>query len=87
MPLSTFARPERGPANGDEPVAVDDLHRMIDGLRIPPNVAAISSPRGVRIRRVRVPALKQPANGNGGDKRPVILSRRALRDSSEDIHS
>jgi hypothetical protein len=84
--LSTFARPERAPSNGDEPTAIDDLHRMIDGLRIPPNVASISYPRGVRIRRVRVPALKQPVNG-GGEKRPVILSRRALRDSSEDIHS
>ena len=85
MPLSTFARPERKSTNGDESLAADDLNRLIDGLRIPPNVASITYPRGVRIRRVRVRALKQPANG--GDKRPLIVSRRALRGSGEDALS
>ena len=83
MPLSIFARSERKHTNGDDALAADDLNRLIDGLRIPPNVASITYPRGVRIRRVRVRALKQPANG-GGEKRPLIVSRRALRGSGDD---
>ena len=41
-------------------MAEDDLRRLIDGFRIPPTVAAVSYPRGCRIRRVRVRAQKAP---------------------------
>ena len=61
---------------------VDDLHRMIDGLRIPPHVAAMTYPRGVRIRRVRVPVAKQPP-ATGEKRPPVILSRRALKEPDD----
>jgi hypothetical protein len=83
MPLSVWARPESKRPNGDEPVAEDDLQRLIDGLRVPPTVAAVSYPRGCRIRRVRVRAPK-PTAGSGEKRRPVIVSRRALRGSRDD---
>jgi len=86
MPLAIWARVEPTRANGDDPVATDDLQRLIAGLKIPTNVAVISYPRGCRIRRVRVRAQKQPAPG-GEKRRPLIVSRRALRGPREDARS
>jgi hypothetical protein len=83
MPLSVWARPENGGANGGTAPAQDDLHRLIEGLRMPPTVAVVSYPRGCRIRRVRVRAPKPTAAG-GEKRRPVIVSRRALRGSRDD---
>jgi hypothetical protein len=83
MPLSQWARPEAKRPNGDDPAAEDDLQRLISGLRVPPTVAAVSYPRGCRIRRVRVRAPKTTA-ATGEKRRPVIVSRRALRGSRDD---
>ena len=66
-----------------EPGVEDDLQGLMAGLRMPSTVAAVTYPRGCRIRRVRVKAPK--VTGATGDKRrPVIVSRRALRGSRED---
>jgi hypothetical protein len=83
MPLSVWARPATNHTNGDEPAAGDDLERLIGGLRMPPTVAAVTYPRGCRIRRVRVRAPKATA-ASGDKRRPVIVSRRALRGSRDD---
>ena len=80
MPMS-WARPAKK-ANGEE-VVPDDLQRLIAGLRMPSTVASVTYPRGCRIRRVRVRA-PQPAATNGDKRRPVIVSRRALRGSRDD---
>jgi hypothetical protein len=85
IPVSVWARTEKNGANGDA-VVPDDLQRLIDGFRIPPTVAAVSYPRGCRIRRVRVRAQKAPA-ASGEKRRPVIVSRRALRGTPDDAHS
>ncbi len=70
-------------ATAHEPAVEDDLQGLMAGLRVPATVAAVTYPRGCRIRRVRVKAPK--ATGTTGDKRrPVIVSRRALRGSRED---
>jgi hypothetical protein len=48
-------------------------------LTIPPQVAGITYPRGCRIRRVRVRDVEQPAAARGGNQKPLIVSRRALK--------
>ena len=83
MPLAMWARPAAKDTNGDEPGAEDDLQGLIAGLRMPPTVAAVTYPRGCRIRRVRVRAPK-PTAASGDKRRPVIVSRRALRGSRDD---
>ena len=86
MPLSMWARTENGNGNGHEPAVEDDLQGLIAGFRVPTTVAAVTYPRGCRIRRVRVKAPK--VTSTPGDKtRPVILSRRALRNPSDDVTS
>ena len=82
IPVTPWARVETN-GNGDHKVADDDLRRLIDGFRIPPTVAAVSYPRGCRIRRVRVRAQKAPA-GAGEKRRPLIVSRRALRGTTDE---
>jgi hypothetical protein len=84
MPLAMWARTEKKAANGDEPPAHDDFNKLISGLRIPTTVAAISYPRGCRIRRVRVRAQQQAGAAAGERRRPVIVSRRALRGSRDE---
>jgi hypothetical protein len=83
MPLAMWARVETKLPAGDEAVANDDFQRLIAGLRIPAPVAAVSYPRGCRIRRVRVRAQKQATPG-GEKRRPLIVSRRALKGSREE---
>jgi hypothetical protein len=81
MPVSSWARVERRkPAEDEEPAARDEFQQLLAGLRIPQQVAAISYPRGCRIRRVRVRSVDQPAP-SGDTKAPLIVSRKALQDS------
>jgi hypothetical protein len=47
----------------------------MEGLSLPPQVAAVSYARGCRIRRVRVPASTAPRPQGAP---PIILSKRAL---------
>jgi hypothetical protein len=78
-PLASWARAEaRG---GDGPTASDDLRMLLAGLAVPPAIAGVRYPRGVRIRRVRVPASQ--AADAGDTPGPVILSRRALAEQRE----
>jgi len=65
---------------------VDDLARLIDGLKIPPHVAAMSYPRGVRIRRLRVAAPKN-AGATTEKRHPLTVSRRTLRAPAGDAPS
>jgi hypothetical protein len=52
------------------------------GLKVPDHVALIAYPKGVRIRRVRVRAIPHsPAKSQS--KKPLIVSRRALRESRD----
>jgi hypothetical protein len=78
MPVENFARFEKTPEeNGN---GHDELQQMMSRLTIPAPVANISYPRGCRIRRVRVRAIDQPP-AEGGKRKPVIVSRRALKSS------
>ena len=80
MPLAMWARIEtKRPIVVPEP-PIDDLHELIAGLSIPAHVATITYPRGCRIRRVRVRAVKRPRS-SGAHRQPVILSRRALEEN------
>jgi hypothetical protein len=79
MPLSDWARTDRRTQPADQQTAQDELSRFFSGLSVPPQVAVISYPRGCRIRRVRVRALEQPPAAKLEGKKPLIVSRRALR--------
>jgi hypothetical protein len=48
----------------------------MEGLGLPAHVAAVTFPRGCRIRRVRVPGSRTARPGRG--EQTVIVSRRAL---------
>jgi CheY-like chemotaxis protein len=72
--LATWARSERrgkGAAQGS-----DDLRGLLTGLAVPSAVVAVGYGRGCRIRRVRVPAAREPQEGEAVGA--VILSKRAL---------
>jgi hypothetical protein len=81
MPLEPWARPQNARKAAVEvtPQAGSDLQDLIAGLSVPPQVAVISYPRGCRIRRVRVRAVRTPVKDGG--RKPVIVSRRALEAS------
>jgi hypothetical protein len=80
MPLKEWARTEvRQRPKVEETPACDDLRELMERLTIPPHVAGVTYPRGVRIRRVRVPAQAGASPAPGSPT--VILSRRALEDS------
>jgi len=82
MPLSDWARVDRRAQPADQELAPqDELSRFFSGLSVPPQVAVISYPRGCRIRRVRVRALDQPPAARIEGKKPLIVSRRRLRQS------
>jgi hypothetical protein len=83
MPLGSWARIESRPRVDGPVAAADDLHDLFAGLTLPPQVAAISYPRGCRIRRVRVRSAERP-RATRGDRRTVIVSRRALEENRPD---
>jgi hypothetical protein len=78
-PLATWARTE--PRRTESPSSGDDLRMMLGGLAVPAAVAGVRYPRGVRIRRVRVPATR--TNDSGDSVGPVILSRKRLAERRE----
>jgi hypothetical protein len=78
-PLANWARVE-GVRPGDATPS-DDLRLLLGGLAVPTAVAGVRYPRGVRIRRVRVPASQ--AAESGDPVGPVILSKRALAERRE----
>jgi hypothetical protein len=84
MPLAMWARQESADAASRkqaEPheaprTASDELRALIAGLAVPPQIAAISYARGVRIRRVRVNGNRDHHRGDAHGS--VVLSRRLL---------
>jgi hypothetical protein len=77
-PLATWARLETAGGNGTKEIAGSDLRALIGSLAVPPHVAGVTYARGVRIRRVRVPAAPTRRGRTAKVTGPVILSRRAL---------
>jgi len=82
-PLATWARME--PRRTESPSSGDDLRMLLGGLAVPAAVAGVRYPRGVRIRRVRVPAAR--SNETGDSVGPVILSRKTLAERRESAAS
>jgi len=78
-PLANWARVEA--ARPGDATASDDLRMLLGALAVPTAVAGVRYPRGVRIRRVRVPASQ--AAESGDPVGPVILSKRALAERRE----
>jgi CheY-like chemotaxis protein len=85
MPVSAWARPDSGKRHSAAASKGDEFRDLIAGLSIPANVAGVAYARGCRIRRVRVPAPRQP--GRSRMSHPVILSKRALEDARNDQQS
>ena len=54
-PLARWARSDAPPAAQGATVTSDDVRTLISSLAVPPAVASVTYPRGVRLRRVRVP--------------------------------
>jgi hypothetical protein len=78
-PLATWARRERSPsAAADSP---DDLRALLGALAVPTAVVAVGYGRGCRIRRVRVPAAREPKVEESVGA--VILSRRLLAEQRD----
>ena len=77
--LASWMRSERVPTPGSG--SGDDLRALLGALAIPAAVAAVAYPRGVRIRRVRVPAAREPRLTEGAGA--VILSKRLLAEQRE----
>jgi hypothetical protein len=78
-PLATWVRTDQAPISMS--ASGDDLRSMLGGLAVPNAVAAVGYPRGVRIRRVRVPAAREPRVTEGAGA--VILSKRLLAEQRE----
>ena len=56
----------------------DELRGLLTGLAVPPAVVAVGYGRGCRIRRVRVPAAREPHDAEAEAAGPVIVSKRVL---------
>ena len=84
MPLTVWAKVEPRRPSTDSEAPGDDLHGLMAGLALPPNVAAITYGGGCRIRRVRVPPASAPRAKGARGSRPVILSKRALDEVREE---
>jgi hypothetical protein len=77
--LATWARsehPRRDAAQGS-----DDLRGLLTALAVPSAVVSVGYGRGCRIRRVRVPAAREPQEAEGVGA--VILSKRALAEQRD----
>jgi CheY-like chemotaxis protein len=77
--LASWMRSERTPPAGSG--SADDLRGLLGSLAIPTGVAAVAYPRGVRIRRVRVPKAREPHVAEGAGA--VILSKKLLAEQRE----
>lgn len=72
--LASWMRTERAPASAS--ASPDDLRALLGALAAPTAVVAVGYGTGCRIRRVRVPAVREPkVEASAG---AVILSRRLL---------
>ncbi len=81
MPVTDWAKLERR-KNQEEDTPQEEYARFFSSLSVPPHVAAVTYPRGCRIRRVRVRALEQPVEAAAErTRKPLIVSRRALQET------
>lgn len=76
--LATWARSEG--VRRDAGAGGDELRGLLTGLAVPPAVVAVGYGRGCRIRRVRVPAAREPHDAEAEAAGPVIVSKRVLRE-------
>jgi hypothetical protein len=86
-PLAMWAHADGGNTSGEDiPKPKDELVELIARLHLPSSVAAVSYPRGCRIRRVRVtPQNGSPRNSKSKSDEPlVILSRKRLQELREE---
>ena len=74
--LASWARSEN--QTRDAGCGDDDLRGLLTGLAVPSAVVAVGYGRGCRIRRVRVPAAREPKEAEAVGA--VIISKRALAD-------
>ncbi len=74
--LANWARSEG--AGRDAGAGGDELRGLLTGLAVPPAVVAVGYGRGCRIRRVRVPAAREPHDAEAEAAGPVIVSKRVL---------
>jgi hypothetical protein len=72
--LASWARSEN--QTRDAGFGDDDLRGLLTGLAVPSAVVAVGYGRGCRIRRVRVPATREPKEAEAVGA--VIISKRAL---------
>lgn len=78
--LASWARSENG-GRRDAAHDSDDLRGLLTGLAVPSGVVAVGYGRGCRIRRVRVPAAREPQEAEAVGA--VILSRRVLAEQRD----
>lgn len=74
--LANWARSED--AGRDAGAGGDELRGLLTGLAVPPAVVAVGYGRGCRIRKVRVPAAREPHDAEAEAAGPVIVSKRVL---------
>jgi hypothetical protein len=60
--LPRWARSDAPRAAKSAAVTSDDVRALISSLAVPSSVASVTYPRGVRVRRVRVPLSSDPDN-------------------------
>ena len=77
--VSSWARAE--PAGRDATKKEDGLCGLLTGLAVPASVVAVGYGRGCRIRRVRVPAAREPQQSEVPGA--VIVSKRLLAEQRE----
>jgi hypothetical protein len=81
MPVADWATQERRKTQQEE-TPQEEYARFFSSLTVPAPVAAVTYPRGCRIRRVRVRTLEQPTEAMPEKTRkPLIVSRRALQET------
>lgn len=74
--LASWARAEKRAR--DEAQASDDLRVLLTSLAVPSAIVSVGYGRGCRIRRVRVPAAREPQETEAVGA--VIVSKRLLNE-------
>jgi hypothetical protein len=82
-PLAMWAHADNGVSPEVVPTPKDELIEIIARLHLPSSVAAVTYPKGCRIRRVRVIPQKA-ARKTKSDEPLVILSRKRLQEIREE---
>lgn len=77
--LASWARSESRGRDIAEPN--DEVRALLSGLAVPSAVAAVGYGRGCRIRRVRVPASREPKEAEAVGA--VIVSKRLLAEQRD----